>query len=197
MPSVSLNLLNECRYDGEVVKIGVTRAYQIRHGAGPMVTEDTDMLLKLLPGSSKDENRWQGKVRVGPLDFVALRYAINACGGPSMFDGIAVTWFDQIPIYGSWDTCDSYTGTSGNRFFSSDGEIVVHTSTDNESQLVYQQKLGEALRKCQPVVDTRNISLNTDKASLVSLCGEVIEDKLKVPLAMLSLGPTEDHKICI
>ena len=73
-----------------------------------MPTEDPEMTDLLLPGSAKEQNRYQGAVRVGPLDLVALRYAVRSCGGPSAFSGLAVTWFDQIAANGTWAVCDRY-----------------------------------------------------------------------------------------
>lgn len=195
-PQVSLNLLREVGYDGDVRKLGVTRAYQIRHGAGPMVTEDPEMVEKLLPGSSKEENRWQGKVRVGPLDFVALRYAINVCGGSEFFDGLALTWFDQIQALGEWKVCNKYTYTGNQTFFSKDREIVVRHGTGPE-QIEHQERLGKILRGCRPYIDSYKIDRSFDQERIGSLCREVLEGALNVPVAMISFGPTEDDKICV
>lgn len=196
IPDVSLNLLHECGYGGEILLVGVTRAYQIRHGAGPMVTEYPEMLEDLLPGSNKQENRWQGKVRVGPLDFVALRYAIEVCGGPEAFAGLAVTWFDQIPVYGTWDCCNDYQGADDPHFFTPLGEIIVRRGAD-ESQLMYQKQLGDALNACRPNVMAYRVPSAHEKDKLVGLCAGVIKEKLGIPVRMVSLGPTEQDKICI
>ena len=188
VPSGILDLLKGEGYDGEIVKLGVTRAYQIRHGAGPLVTEDPEMVDSLLPGSSKNENRWQGKVRVGPLDFVALRYAIEVCGGPAAFDGIAVTWFDQIQKIGAWKICDKYIGADDLNYFSPSGEILVRRGTD-ESQIKHQEVLGKQLFQCQPCI-----------ASLESsgdLCAGVLKEKLNIPVRMISYGSTENDKVCL
>lgn len=196
IPQVPLDLLKEADYTGDVKKLGVTRAYQIRHGAGPMVTEDPEMVEKLLPGSSKEENRWQGKVRVGPLDFVALRYAINVCGGPKFFDGLAVTWLDQIQALGEWKVCNRYTYTGNPTFFSKDREIVVRHGVGTE-QLEHQERLGKILRGCRPYVDSYKIDPSFDQERMGSFCGEVLEGALNIPVAMISFGPTEDDKICV
>ncbi len=196
VPSVTLDLLKENDYDGDVVRLGVTRAYQIRHGAGPMVTHDRAMDEVLISGSSKDENRWQGKVRVGPLDLVSLRYAINVCGGPEAFDGIAVTWFDQIQAQAEWKICDKYTETGDCDFFSGDGEIKVRHGVGLE-QLDHQERLGKILRGCGPCLDSYDISPDASRESLIDLCDGVLEEKLGIPLAMISFGPTEDDKICL
>ncbi len=79
-------LLGGC--GGTAVRLGVTRAYMTRHGPGPFVTED--------PGLDRPEphnrrGRWQGAFRVGHLDAVALRYALEVCGGA---DALAVTHLD-------------------------------------------------------------------------------------------------------
>lgn len=191
----TFNLLEECGYDGEVVKLGVTRAYQIRHGAGPMVTENSSMLENLLPGSHKDENRWQGRVRVGPLDFVALRYTVNVCGGAEAFDGIAVTWFDQIVQNGVWNICVMYGNTEDQEFFDKD-EIHVRRGAD-QAQLAHQEKLGELLRMCRPNVMQYPILSAWNQERLVKLCEHVFTDNLGVPISMISFGPTEEDKVCL
>lgn len=196
LPSGVLGLLKECGYDGEVVKLGVTRAYAIRHGAGPMVTACPEMMERLLPGSNKDENRWQGRVRMGPLDFVALRYAVNVCGGPEAFDGLAVTWFDQITEWGKWKVCDSYAHPDAPEFFTSEGEIKVRRGNDS-AQLEHQAKLGELLYGCRPNLTTYDIPKGTGEEELVALCKGTFQEKLGVPVRLISFGPTEDDKVCI
>ena len=194
--NVSFGLAEDCDYDGEVLLIGVTRAYQIRHGAGPMVTENPEIGEALLPGSHKEENRWQGKVRVGPLDLVALRYAINVCGGVSMFSGLAVTWFDQIPVFGSWQYCDSYEGADNLEFFTPRGEIIVRRGW-GDIQLARQERLGTLLNACRPNISGCDIPPTTSRKDLTVLCTRVLKEKLGVPVRMISFGPTEKDKVCI
>lgn len=193
VPGETLRFFDECGYDGEIIPIGVMRAYAIRHGAGPMVTEDPAMLDTLLPGSHKDDNRWQGKVRVGPLDLVSLRYAINVCGGAEFFRGLAVTWFDQIKANGIWNMCDRYIGAHDEQFFSSDGEMKVHHGS-GEEQLEHQRAFGEALAKCRPEITSIPVSGKSDD-ELVSLCAETLEEKTGIPVALISIGPTEKDKV--
>jgi adenylosuccinate synthase len=194
MPQRVVDMIKKRGYDGEVKILGITRAYQIRHGAGPMVTESSELLEHLLPGSNKDENRFQGRVRVGPLDFVALRYAIEACGGPEMFDGLAITWFDQIEKNGRWDICDEYIGADDTSLFVNSKRILVRHGVD-EDQLTHQEKLGVALNKCRPVITSIDISVCKDKDDLIELCSQVFEEKLNLPVRMISFGPTSSHKV--
>lgn len=108
VPLYSNNMLLDANFSGKTINIGVFRAYAIRHGAGPMPTSDDSMIENLLPNSSKYTNRWQGKVRVGALDFNQLQMALKICR-PIAFDGLAITWFDQIKKNGVWDICDEYS----------------------------------------------------------------------------------------
>jgi adenylosuccinate synthase len=186
-------MLLDAGYDGEIVTTGLFRAYGIRHGAGPFVTEDPSMLDRLLPGSSKDENRYQGRSRVGALDLVALRYAIDVCGGPQAFDGLAVTWFDQIMANGSWPICESYRGADDPEFFASDRQILVRRGED-ETQLERQRVLGERLRACRPNVSTVTLPEFPDSEKAARFCADRVGQALGVPVRMVSVGPTEDHK---
>lgn len=188
-----IEMMQELGYDGKIIKIGVSRAYQIRHGAGPMVTESPEMTDRLLPGSNKGENRWQGKVRVGPLDLVSLKYALEVCGN-KFFDGLAITWLDQIQSSGQWSIAEKYTNTKGQEFFNPDGTIRVIRQEGLE-QLIHQEKLGNLLSKCQPVITTFDVS-GYSQGDLINLVTGTLKDKLQTPIVMVGLGPTEDKKIC-
>ncbi|GGM82714.1 adenylosuccinate synthetase [Lentzea pudingi] len=70
--------------------IGVTRTYQTRHGAGPLPTEDPDVLARF-PERHNGTGEFQGALRAGHLDANLLRYSVDCCGG---VDGLAVTHLD-------------------------------------------------------------------------------------------------------
>ena len=193
VPEFTLKLLEDCGYDGEIFKIGVTRAYQIRHGAGPMVTESPELVEKLLPNSHKDDNRWQGKVRVGPLDFVSLKYAIDVCGGPQFFDGLAISWFDQIKTNGEWKICTSYEEAYDPEFFTPSGLIKVRRGFDDD-QLKYQEILGNKLNLCTPNIVSVPVS-GYDNGGLTDLCSRLLNESLGVPVKMISFGSTEIDKV--
>jgi len=195
LPEFTWDLIDDCDYSGQIIKLAVSRAYQIRHGAGPMVTESKEWLEKMLPNSSKDQNRWQGKVRIGPLDFVALRYALEVGGGPSVFDGLALTWFDQIQALGKWPICCSYYGADDPDFFASAGEIKVEHRPAN-SQIIRQKQLTEKLFACQPNIDVANLA-GLNQKELIDLAAQLFKEELELPLKMISFGPTESDKICL
>ena len=196
LPRFTHEMLESAGYDGEIINLGVSRAYQIRHGAGPMPTADPKMSESLLPGSHKIKNRYQGEVRVGPLDLVMLRYAIDCCGGPSAFDGLAITWFDQIQQNGSWKVSNSYSSTTQG-LFSDCRTVRLWSGQDiEECQLDYQQRLGEALHRCRPVVHEVGLSSERCNDRDFDICAEKLRTELKVDVRMVSFGPTEQDKYC-
>ncbi len=195
LPEFTSRMLAESGYEGQVVNLGVTRAYAIRHGAGPLPTYDPRMAEYLLPGSHKDANRYQGEVRVGPLDTVLLNYAVDACGGPEAFDGLAVTWFDQIRENGIWHTCNTYEGSRDPALFSPDGKIrVSHES--GIKQLDRQAAITAALANCVPQVSSLEVPKGLSSDDMHDLCTSVMESTLGLPVRMVSLGPTERDKLC-
>ena len=194
LPSFTKEMIEEHGYDGEMINLGVHRAYTIRHGAGPMPTTDDGMNEHLLPGSHKLENRYQGKVRVGPLDLVLLRYAIAASGGPTAFDGLAISWFDQMLVNGSWWLCNKYINATNQTYFTPEGELKVRFGHDDD-QLQYQQQLGQELEKCTPELSEQKIASGNLEAQY-NLCAETLYDALNIKVRMVSFGKTERDKVC-
>lgn len=191
LPSFTHGMLNQTGFNGEIVNIGITRAYAIRHGAGPMPTADPGMTANLLPGSHKETNRYQGEVRVGALDFVLLRYALEVCGGPTKFNGLAVTWFDQIVSNKVWFVCNRYSGADDSAYFSPTGEIKVSGQFTPELQMA----LGHKLSDCRPEIDTIPLNPASSKEDLYGLCAQVVSERTAVPVRMVSFGPTELDKL--
>ncbi len=83
-------LLREAHASGEVTRIGLLRGYGTRHGAGPFVTEDSQLTL---PHCHNHTNDWQGNFRIGWFDAISARYAIEAAGG---VDLLAITNLDRM-----------------------------------------------------------------------------------------------------
>lgn len=74
----ALTLLAEQDYDGEVVKVGLLRAYMSRHGAGPFVTEQP-ALSQTFTDPYNVPNDWQQGFRVGPLEVPGWRPGTRVC----------------------------------------------------------------------------------------------------------------------
>ncbi len=191
LPSVTRRVLDDAGYDGKVVNLGVTRAYAIRHGAGPLPTNDTALAEHLLPGSHKLDNRWQGEVRVGAFDGVLLRYAINVCGGPSVFDGLAITWFDQIMQNGEWLLCDSYSEAQDDSLFTPNGDIRVA----REPSETYQEQLTAVLQNVRPNVERLPVDSSISRDDAYMLCAKTVNEMTGIPVRMVSMGPTERDKL--
>ncbi len=191
IPETAHQLIRMSGYGGEVQTFGVIRAYHTRHGAGPFVSHCPTMS-KDLPDAANKEHPWQGSFRVGPLDLVALRYAVNVCGGPQALTGLAVTCLDRILPFGEWPLCDSYryTASHSHRDLFAAGEMVASYGEDEE-RLIHQEKLTEALGCVEPEI-TKTPIMGLDQ--FTTLCRQTIAEKVGVPVVTVSLGPTEADK---
>ncbi len=72
----------------DVCKLGITRAYHTRHGAGPFAQEPKWKF----EDKCNSENAWQGKIKFGPLNLTLLRYALQVLQP----DCIAVNCLDHL-----------------------------------------------------------------------------------------------------
>lgn len=186
LPCFTHAMLRDADYGGKIVNLGVTRAYAIRHGAGPLPTADPEMAESLLLGSHKNENRYQGKIRVGPLDLVLLKYAIEVCGGSEAFDGLAITWFDQVQASGVWYLCDRY----------SDLDQISIWCEEFGDQQKYQEALGKKLFSSHPEIKCIEFAQSAGRDELFSLCDDTLQCKLGIPVRMVGFGSTELDKVC-
>jgi len=178
LPKFAIETLNEAGFTGKLVHLGVTRAYAIRHGAGPLPTADDNLRKRLLPHSHKDTNRWQGEVRVGALDFNLLRYAKDVCGGVMAFDGLCVTCFDQVIKDGIWQFCDYYAFVNN---FCGPCERLPKCILE---------------RTLTPHIETIKWE-RCSRDELINKCREVFSQQLYIPVRLISLGPSDQDKILL
>ena len=172
LPIFANEMLKNAGYDGKIINYAVHRAYEIRHGAGPMPTYDPEFTARMLPGSHKDKNRWQGAVRAGPLDLNLVKYALDVSNEID-FDGLALTWFDQILANNrTWPICVDYK----------------YVRNCNESYVDF-------LSRAEPIIPETVIKNPIAVRELFDFVGKILEGFLKVPLKILSAGPTEKNKI--
>jgi len=119
-------ILKEIGWQGHTKVIGALRAYAVRHGNGPFVTEFKPVDNCELIGILKDEhnvlNQWQGSLRIGWFDAAATYYAMRAewessfdyAGHSSLpsIQSLAVTNIDRMEKWISsghhWDLCTGY-----------------------------------------------------------------------------------------
>jgi adenylosuccinate synthase len=178
----ALKLLDGTKY--EAVRIGVLRSYMTRHGAGPFVSETTNINLE----DHNVDGPWQGRLRFGYFDAVAARYAIRVCGG---IDTLAITHLDQI--YAPWHpesfmAVDEYSykpyEESGERLEIADIPDVVDGCADIvDRSAEMREGLTNCLMEFGPVV--RSIHGSPE---------EWIQDALGVPVSYTSKSPTFEGK---
>lgn len=152
--------------DRPVWRLGVTRAYMVRHGAGPFPTEGT---LAVSEPHNRDDG-FQGRFRTGALDGVLLRYAAEVCGG---VDALAITCLDAARPPGRdapWSRgstggdgttgasgsatrlpgCAAYAGGGPADLITADGRRLLPGAP---ADLSHRERLGALLRSVQPVVE--------------------------------------------
>ncbi len=166
-------LLAAANYRGKVTRIGITRAYSTRHGAGPFVTEDPQWTAQL-PDACNQTGAWQQGFRVGPLDLVLLRYAAEVVGG---LDYLAVTCLDRLATLPVYQVCRQYEdhGTIIER-------IPPAAQTDD---LAYQERLTAQLFHCRPRLE----EVSSEAALLAAITGAT-----NLPIGIRSSGPTASAK---
>jgi adenylosuccinate synthase len=156
-PANALELLAESASDAEAERVGVLRAYALRHGPGPLPSET-----QALSPAVREHNtfgEWQGPVRYGWFDAVLARYALEVVGG---VDTLAMTHADVVPRMASWMLCAGY------RIPSNAGADLVATTTaagavagltiargsqPETANLARQERLTKLLQQATPLLE--------------------------------------------
>lgn len=158
-----------CR-GAEAQTIGVTRAYMVRHGRGPMPTERTPTV----PEPHNREDGWQGRFRTGPLDCVLLRYALEVCGG---VDTLAVTCLDRVdPML----LCTAYLEDAPPALASSQEGRVRRLHPGAPEDLSHRERLGAWLQgvRCEIVAgDLARLEMELSRPVTIESWGPSARDK--------------------
>lgn len=166
-------LLEEAGYAGKIERIGITRAYATRHGAGPFVSECAALSAQI-PDAVNGFDTWQEGFRVGWLDLVMLRYAVEVVG---KLDSLAVTCLDRLQGRDDAQLCTHYQlGT-----MRVDRLMVKSVMGDLETQAQMTAQLGAVTAQYAVV------------ASLDALLAR-ISAEMKLPISITSYGPTAAAK---
>lgn len=166
-------LLKEAGYSGTTTRLGLTRAYATRHGAGPFVSQDTT-LAQQLPDARNGTHAWQQRFRVGWLDLVLLRYALDVVGP---LDYLAVSCLDRVADLAALQLCTAYQRD--------DQRLERLTPSPQPRDLAYQAQLTALLGECQPLLER----VADPMVLLNRLAAE-----LGVPVGMASWGATAVSK---
>ncbi len=178
--------------DGQkVTRIGVLRAYSTRHGAGPFVSEDMN-LTQAIPDLHNGMHEWQGRFRIGWLDVLASRYALEVIGGVT---GIALTNFDRLQGITSIKVCTAYEYVGYDnidRFFDYElinGRKIIHRiKVQKKPDAREQKRLTARLFDCKPVYT----EFKGDESDYLSFFES--EQGLATPVVILSKGPKSKDK---
>ncbi len=165
-------LLAEHDYQGELTRVGVSRTYAVRHGAGPLPTADA-ALEAALPEPHNVLGPWQGNVRRGWPDLVLHRYALAVTGG---IDALALTHADALPRLAptGYRVCTQYRDDDAG---SSIDALDVRPAPD----LAHQEKLTRTLARVTP----RYEAMAADDASVIAR----FERESRAPVTVVSRGP--------
>ncbi|MBI3957012.1 MAG: adenylosuccinate synthetase [Candidatus Kerfeldbacteria bacterium] len=186
----ALTLLREIGYAAPIERLGVVRAYFVRHGAGPFPTEMPE-LSPLLPDSYNGHGRWQGAFRVGWFDRVLARYALTVSGGA---DALAVTHLDQFTRLSAPRVGVAYDVPAAVAF--RDRHVAVFRGSEKGgfvrtselrpkaelTDLSHQEALTALLAVARPVYETAPTDVHEYLAML--------ERGLGVPVTLTACGPT-------
>lgn len=169
------------RAEHEIVRLGVLRTYATRHGAGPLPSERRDLTL---PEAHNDHGPWQGAFRVGDLDLVLLRYAIDVCGG---VDALAVTHLDTLARAPDLGVCEAYRafGPIDDALVVRAGEIVRALRPGPPQDLEHQGALCDALSRVAPIRGSQPLGARGSDRAL-----RLLEAALGARVAVASYGPT-------
>jgi adenylosuccinate synthase len=183
-------LLDEADFSNQVYRLGILRGYMTRHGAGPFVTEDP-ALSAAVQDHHNINNPWQQNFRVGYLDLLAYRYALQGIGN---VDGLAITNLDRMQDLPQWKICQQYSFPQSSQeldahFVVDNGQAVSIRANPNFSNLAWQEKLTQQLFNAQP--DYFCMPKNLDQYL------SRITQELGLPLAITSFGPRAQDKQAI
>jgi adenylosuccinate synthase len=167
----AVRLLDEAMYRGRVEKLGILRTYATRHGAGPLVTEDPRLALRIEePHNTGYE--WAGTMRFGHFDMVATRYALEATGG---VDSLVITHIDDMARMDRVRMCVAYE---------LGGRIPARLPVPaNPVDLGAQRRLTDSLFRAMPEYD--DVADDDFPAAVTA--------QLQVPVSLLAAGPTADQ----
>ena len=162
--------------------IGVAKAYTTRVGEGPFPTELNDKVGKLLGDVGAEFGTTTGRRRrCGWFDAVIGRYAVRING----LDCLAITKLDVLDDLEEIKVCVAYE---------IDGEICNHFPT-NASQFANCKPVYKTLpgwqsntTGCRSLADLPKKALNYLK---------YLAELMKVPIAIVSVGPSRDQTIIV
>ena len=160
---------------------GVTKAYGTRVGAGPFPTELDGPLAEELRDRGGEYGTTTGRPRrIGWLDLVALRYAARL----NSLTALAVTKLDVLSGQAVLKVCTRYRGEEGAVFdhFPFHQTVLHHVGGEYDELPGWNEDLSD----CRSEEDLPEQARNYLR---------FISDFVKVPIALIGVGPARDQVI--
>lgn len=188
-------------YRDNITKVGIAKAFMSRHGLGVFPTESSEVSGKIFD-ENQEETFWNGNVRFGWFDSLLLRYAQKV----NQVDELYISSIDKLDDFEEIKICNEYIyeGNTDEKFreifeyyISSNGQVRI---TDIKQS---NEELGKYLEKCTPKYAfmkgwKKDLSKITDKAEIPVECMDyikMIEILTRIPVTLISVGPTRNNKI--
>jgi adenylosuccinate synthase len=169
----AIDLIEQVIPNADVLRIGVLRAYAVRHGPGPLPTE-TDDLTPLI-SEHNGRNNWQGNVRYGWFDSVLARYALNATNG---VDALAITHMDILQGLEFWKYCSEYQASNileGNPLPSAmTANTLENLPSPSPLSTAERSELTQALSKAVPIMNSIDTDIDTVLQAIERLLGQQV-----------------------
>lgn len=167
----AVNLIQEYAPASEIVKVGVSRCYTVRHGPGPLPTETHD--LDGIITEHNQTNPWQGSVRYGWFDQVLFDYALKSVNGVDM---LAITHLDILNKLDAWKICKHYA---------SDKNLAINLLTYPSLSLAHKESVTRQLISSKPEYD----SIAPKELAILN----IIERAAGLPVSLSVRGPKFHH----
>ena len=160
--------------------LGVFKAYTTRVGSGPFPSEcDSKYQTYLVEKGQEQGSTTQRTRRCGWLDLAALKYAVRISG----ITHLALTKLDVLSGLETFKVCTAYV---------LNGKPVEHYPINkvNQCQPVYKEFQGwnKDLRSCKK---------REDLPEEAQVFLQFIENSLKTPIEIISVGPNRDETIVV
>ncbi|MBC7386424.1 MAG: adenylosuccinate synthase [Cryobacterium sp.] len=164
--------------------VGIMKAYVTRVGAGPFPTEIEETepeLAEKIRSIGQEFGATTGrKRRIGWLDLIALKYAVEVNG----ITGLALTKADVLNDLDHLKLCTSYT-LGGNTVYDlpSRAEDLARIEPNYE------------IYPCWPSYDTKKVESKQDLPEELQAYIRKIEEFTGVPIVLLSVGPGREETL--
>lgn len=194
------NTLSGHEHKKKIIRLGVSRSYLTRHGAGPLPSFSQEMTDQIQETHNAEGSWWLGEFRNGYYDFVTMQYAINISGGKESFNGLVISYLDVLAKYSEWPVVEAYTYEGeavddlDQYFEMADGKIIgikVYPNTRDQAHYDHQVRLTELIKHCKSVV---TILKPEEDKSLEQVFLDRVEEKLGILVVAVSRGPKAEDR---